>query len=153
MKTRLLVVLVIVCVAMPVFAGQMYEWIDDKGVKHFTNEEPPPGATIVRQEKEVPYDAEKDKARMERDRQMLKESQSKPAPAPAVKKETGGQESTTEVYDSGRDETWHQRQIQNEARRRQEAGNRPDTPKPTPHTPKTGSAGSGGGHKSGGGKK
>jgi len=59
--------MVFLAVAPCAMAGQVYEWIDEKGVKHFTNEPPPPGATIVGQDKEIPYDEEKDRQRKESD--------------------------------------------------------------------------------------
>ena len=67
MKIRFLVALMIVCFSLPCFAGQVYEWIDKDGEKHFTNEPPPPGAKIIQEGQEIPYNAAKDKARSESD--------------------------------------------------------------------------------------
>jgi hypothetical protein len=112
----------------------MVEWIDENGTRRFTNQEPPPGATIVKEGKEIPYDVEKDKARMEGDQQLLKESQARQMPPPAEIKETVGSEHNAEAVESAGGETWHQRQIEKKARLKQEMGNRPDTPKPAPHS-------------------
>ena len=129
-----MVTALVICLVMPALAGQMYEWIDENGTRHFSNEEPPPGATIVKEGKEIPYDAEKDKARMERDQQLLRESQSRQAPPPpAEEKETAAPAGTTNMVESGGGETWHQRQIEKKARLKQEMQTRPGTPKPTPH--------------------
>ena len=42
---RTALILILLCgFGAPLEAGSIYEWIDKDGVKHFTNEPPPPGA-------------------------------------------------------------------------------------------------------------
>ena len=53
--------------------ADIYEWTDENGVKHFTNYAPPEDAKILMKTKELPYDEAADRARMEDERQFLKE--------------------------------------------------------------------------------
>jgi hypothetical protein len=55
MRIRSLLAVAVIFIALPCIAGQIYEWIDENGVKHFTNEPPPPGATVVKEAEEIPY--------------------------------------------------------------------------------------------------
>jgi len=137
MKSVVMCLIIVLMVAVPcALAGQVYEWIDENGVKHFTNEPPPPGATIVGQDKEIPFDAEKDRQRKESDKQYLQQQQqaqpkAEPTPptADAAPPSTGTDETKRE--DSN---TYHQRQVQKEQRIKQEireSGGRPEA-KPTP---------------------
>ena len=56
---------------------QVYTWIDEHGVKHFTNDPPPEGATVVEKIEELPYDEAEDQKRMERDEQYFNELKQK----------------------------------------------------------------------------
>ena len=49
--------------------ADIYEWADEKGVKHYSNFAPPTGAKVLMKTKEVPYDEAADRARMEAERQ------------------------------------------------------------------------------------
>jgi len=53
MKTITLILLLVCCLCVSLEAGEVYEWLDKNGVKHFTDEAPPPGATILNEEKEI----------------------------------------------------------------------------------------------------
>jgi hypothetical protein len=47
-------ILIIVCgLCVSLEAGEIYEWIDKDGVKHFTQEAPPPDATILNEKTEI----------------------------------------------------------------------------------------------------
>ena len=66
------------CILISVFclwtsleAGEIYEWIDKNGVKHFTNEPPPPGAKIVNKQKAIPYNQAADKKRTQEGQKAL----------------------------------------------------------------------------------
>ena len=137
MKSMITYLILAILFAAPwALAGQVYEWIDENGVKHFTNAPPPPGATIVGQDKEIPYDAEKDRRRKESDKQYLQQKQQEqpkaaagPPAADAATPSTGADERVRE--DSN---TRHQRQVQKEQRIRQEIrehGGQPEV-KPEP---------------------
>jgi hypothetical protein len=52
-------------------AGQIYQWIDKNGVRHFTNEPPPPGAKIVSEEAAIPYNKAADEKRTQEDQEAL----------------------------------------------------------------------------------
>lgn len=68
----LLAVLALTAVAAE---ADIYHWRDGRGVTHFTNEPPPPGALLIERIAEVPHDAEADRRRMEEERRMLLERQ------------------------------------------------------------------------------
>ena len=131
MKYVLICLMIIaVTVAPYAMAGQVYEWIDEKGVKHFTNEPPPPGATIVGQDKEIPYDAEKDRQRKESDKQFLQQQQqqeqAEKTDAPKAVDAPAPEQVSVPTRDSN---TYHQRQVQKEQRIKQEireGGGRPE---------------------------
>ena len=47
-------ILIVVCgFCVSVEAGEVYEWIDKDGVKHFTQEAPPPEATLLNEKEEI----------------------------------------------------------------------------------------------------
>ena len=53
MKCIALILLLVCGFCVSPEAGEVYEWLDKDGVKHFTDEAPPPGATILNEEKEI----------------------------------------------------------------------------------------------------
>jgi hypothetical protein len=55
-------------VATPAF-GDIYEWTDENGVKHFSNYAPAAKSKVLMKTKEEPYDEAADRARMETERQ------------------------------------------------------------------------------------
>lgn len=59
-------------VASSVFAD-IYEWTDEDGVRHFTNYAPPAHSKVLMKTKEVPYDEESDRERMEADQLAQRE--------------------------------------------------------------------------------
>lgn len=66
---------ILLCLAAGcLFAGSLnadiYEWTDEKGVKHFTNYAPPEHATILMKSEELPYDEAADRSRIEAERQQ-----------------------------------------------------------------------------------
>lgn len=69
----LAMIVILLCLATAPALGQMYEWIDEKGVKHFSNDTPPPGARIIEKQEELPFDEETDRARAAEDRQTERE--------------------------------------------------------------------------------
>lgn len=50
----LAIVLLVSCIWALPEAGEIYEWIDENGVKHFSEEPPPKGSKIVKEIKEIP---------------------------------------------------------------------------------------------------
>jgi Domain of unknown function (DUF4124) len=72
MKRLLPLILVLVfCLWTPLEAGQIYQWIDKNGVRHFTNEPPPPGAKIVNEQKAIPYNEAADQKNMQEQQEIL----------------------------------------------------------------------------------
>jgi hypothetical protein len=63
------------CIFVSFLSGQMghadiYVWVDENGVKHFTNENPPPHAKVLMRTKENPYYESADRARQEVEKQQ-----------------------------------------------------------------------------------
>jgi hypothetical protein len=131
-KIRFLIASVIIFFSPPCFAGQVYEWIDKDGVKHFTNEPPPPGAKIVEAEKEIPNDPAAEKAQAESANRFLQQNHASDAPPPAVQPESDKTKSAEAMDVEKRSKTWHQKQITEDARLREEAGHSLDRPDSTP---------------------
>jgi Domain of unknown function (DUF4124) len=59
------------CLWTSLEAGQIYQWIDKDGVKHFTNEPPPPGVKIVNEQEAIPYDEAADQNNMQEQQVVL----------------------------------------------------------------------------------
>jgi len=59
------------CLWSSIEAAQIYEWIDNSGVRHFTNEPPPPGAKIVNEQKAIPYNEAADQKRTQENQEAL----------------------------------------------------------------------------------
>jgi hypothetical protein len=74
-KLTLPVALALGVLAAAAAEADIYRWKDAKGLTHFTNEPPPPGAVLVERIEEVPYDAEADRRRIEEERRMHLERQ------------------------------------------------------------------------------
>jgi hypothetical protein len=55
--------------------ADIYLWTDHNGVKHITNTSPPPNATLLMREPEIPHDAAADRARRESERSARLESE------------------------------------------------------------------------------
>jgi hypothetical protein len=58
--------------AVSAVQAEMYHWIDENGVKHYSNEAPPVGSGAYRSQKEIKYDAAKDRARTADDDRAVK---------------------------------------------------------------------------------
>ena len=56
MKLVAFVLILVCCIWTLPEAGEIYEWIDENGVKHFSEEPPPKGAKIVKEIEEIPSD-------------------------------------------------------------------------------------------------
>ncbi len=68
-----LILAIMICA--PAWAD-IYRWKDASGVTHFSNEPPPPGATVLETIEEAPYDAAADRQRIEDERRLRLERQS-----------------------------------------------------------------------------
>jgi len=68
-----LIIISVFCLWTSLEAGQIYEWIDKNGVKHFTNEPPPPGAKIVNKAKAIPYNKAADQKNMQEQQEALEQ--------------------------------------------------------------------------------
>ena len=66
-----LILVSVICLWTSAEAGQIYQWIDKNGVRHFTNEPPPPGAKIINEQKAIPYNKAADQKRTEEDQAVL----------------------------------------------------------------------------------
>jgi hypothetical protein len=123
-KISLIIILLLFIFRLPVMSGQVYQWIDENGVKHFTNEPPPEGATIIDKDKEIQYDEAKDRQRMKQDEQSFKELEQKyrSSDKESVEKApTGKEEPGTAIIQVEEGDTWHQDRIE----KRERIKNRP----------------------------
>jgi hypothetical protein len=66
-----LILVSVFCLWTSLEAGQIYEWIDKNGVKHFTNEPPPPGSKIVNEQKAIPYNEAADQKNTQEQQRVL----------------------------------------------------------------------------------
>jgi len=58
------------CLWTSIEAGQIYEWIDQNGVRHFTNEPPPPGAKIVNEQSAIQSSEAADQSSPQEDQEV-----------------------------------------------------------------------------------
>jgi hypothetical protein len=71
MKPRLILMFCLAVLVTPAAAGaDIYRWKDAKGVMHFSNEPPPPGAQVIEKTEEAPFDPAADRQRLEEERRM-----------------------------------------------------------------------------------
>ena len=125
-QVSIIAVLLLVLFYPFVASGEMYSWIDENGVKHYSNEPPPPSTTAVEKETEIPYDAERDQERRERDEQSFNEMKQKnrkndkkiAEEAPLEK------EGPDTVIIKEEEDTWHQDRIEKRERIKHKRKNR-----------------------------
>ena len=128
-QVSIIAVLLLVLFYPFVASGEMYSWIDENGVKHYSNEPPPPRTTAVEKETEIPYDAERDQERRERDEQSFNEMKQKnrendkkiAEEAPLEKEEPD----TVIIKEEEEEDTWHQDRIEKRERIKHKIKNRP----------------------------
>ena len=66
---KLFVFILVSCFAASLSSADIYEWTDENGLKHYTNQAPPSGSRLLMITKEEPYDEAADRARMEAEQQ------------------------------------------------------------------------------------
>jgi hypothetical protein len=66
---KLFLFILIGCFAASISLADIYEWTDENGIKHYTNQTPPSGSKVLMIAKEEPYDEAADHTRMEAERQ------------------------------------------------------------------------------------
>jgi hypothetical protein len=88
MKIVAFVLILVCCIWTLPEAGEIYEWIDENGVKHFSEEPPPKGEKIVKEIEEIPSDNAPDQkpvqegtGAVKKDMQPQEASTSQAAPA------------------------------------------------------------------------
>ena len=125
-QLSLIIALLFIFFCFPVMSEQVYTWIDEHGVKHFTNDPPPEGATVVEKIEELPYDEAEDQKRMERDEQYFnelkqknRENDKKIAEEAPLEKEGPD---TVIIQEEG--DTWHQDSIEKRERIKHKLNNR-----------------------------
>jgi len=125
-QLSLIIALLFIFFCFPVMSEQVYTWIDEHGVKHFTNDPPPEGATVVEKIEELPYDEAEDQKRMERDEQYFnelkqknRENDKKIAEEAPLEKEGPD---TVIIQEEG--DTWHQDRIEKRERIKHKLNNR-----------------------------
>jgi hypothetical protein len=60
-------VLSILLMVTPLAGAEIYQWVDEHGIRRYSNQPPPEGATVIDRAKEYPHDAEADRQRREKD--------------------------------------------------------------------------------------
>jgi hypothetical protein len=60
-KFGLIIAFLLIFLCPPAMSEQVYTWIDENGAKHFTNDPPPEGATLIEATKEIQQDEAKDR--------------------------------------------------------------------------------------------
>lgn len=68
-RLTLFVVPVLLCCLNTTVDADIYTWIDENGVKHFSNFAPPVHAEVIMKTEELPYDEQADQQRMAAERQ------------------------------------------------------------------------------------
>ncbi len=68
-RLTLFVVPVLLCCLNTTVDADIYTWIDENGVKHFSNFAPPAHAEVIMKTEELPYDEQADQQRMAAERQ------------------------------------------------------------------------------------
>lgn len=97
--------------------AEIYSWIDENGVKHFSNEPPPEGVKILNQTKEIKTDKAKDRQREESDKQYMQklEQESREGDRAPPKTENTAPESdkpdTVIIQEGDDDDTFHRNRI------------------------------------------
>jgi hypothetical protein len=107
-------------------SAEIYSWIDENGVKHFSNEPPPEGVKILNQTKEIKTDKEKDRQREESDKQYMKklEQESRQGDKATQKTENKAPESdkpdTVIIQEGGGDDddTFHRNRIERRVKKK-----------------------------------
>ena len=122
--------------------GEIYSWIDENGVKHFSNEPPPEGVKILNQTKEIKTDKEKDRQREESDKQYMKklEQESQESSKAPQKIEGTTQESeksdTVRIQESGGgdddDDAFHRKRIERRVKKEHYRENKKDKVRKAP---------------------
>lgn len=85
--------------------ADVYTWVDKNGVKHFSNEPPPEGVEVISKAREIPVDEAKDRERVEKDNQAMKELEQQLSKenteSPTVEKPTSsGDNQTDKIVES-----------------------------------------------------
>ena len=75
-----LILFSVFCLWTSLEAGQIYQWIDKNGVRHFTNEPPPPGARIVNEQQAIPYNEAADQKNMQEQQEVLEQDSKQQEP-------------------------------------------------------------------------
>jgi len=68
-RLYLFVVSVLLCCLNTTVDADIYTWIDENGVKHFSNFAPPATAEVIMKTEELPYDEQADQQRMAAEKQ------------------------------------------------------------------------------------
>ena len=66
---KIFVYVLMSCIVVTPTFGDIYEWTDENGVKHYSNYAPAAKSKVLMKTKEEPYDEEADRVRMEAERQ------------------------------------------------------------------------------------
>ena len=68
-----LIVVMVFCLLTSAQSDTIYQWVDQQGVMHFTNEPPPPGAKIINEKAGIPYNEAADRKRTQEDQETMQQ--------------------------------------------------------------------------------
>ena len=122
MKTgRLLAGAVILLLLPCVVFGEIYGWVDENGVKHYSNDPPPEGVKAFTQTAEIQTDEAQDRKRTESDRQYFEQLERQAAESGAPSKQADSTASESDapkavVVEGSDDESFHRERIKRRTR-------------------------------------
>jgi hypothetical protein len=99
-KMKILIPLILFsmfCLGTSLEADEIYQWVDQNGVKHFTNKPPPPGAKVINQQQAIQTDEAAVQANKQQQQQVLNEAaqQQESQSAPQAPGQQAGQQVQT----------------------------------------------------------
>ena len=122
MKTGSLLAGLVILLLLPcAVLGEIYGWVDENGVKHYSNDPPPEGVKAFTQTAEIQTDEAQDRKRTESDRQYFEqlERQAAGGQAPSEQAESTASDSDAPkaiVVEGSDDESFHRERIKRRTR-------------------------------------
>jgi hypothetical protein len=101
MKRLRVLPLVVLGVLLPLIASaEMYQWVDGKGVKHYSNSPPPVGIKADSSWGEIKYDEKKGQAQKDKDAEIVREAEAANRQAEAEAKTAKPKNAQQEALDA-----------------------------------------------------
>ncbi len=123
MKTQSLLVVLLFVLLLPCMAfGEIYGWVDENGVKHYSNYPPPDGVKIISQDTEIRTEVAPVEQEQESDQAGADESEEQPPTEEAPPEQAAGTDATpaapdTVVSEDEEREAFHRERIKQRTRK------------------------------------